>query len=82
MPATIRLENIDSEKVWQYLVEADPLFTRKLPPTEGAIKLYESYINKYLRSVGHTDITASGSVTGSNPRFAVIFEAISVPAEH
>jgi hypothetical protein len=38
VPATINVEHIDSEKVWEYLVHADPLFTRELPPTEAPLR--------------------------------------------
>ena len=79
VPATVNIEEIDSEKVWQYLAQIDPLFTRELPRTEGAIRLYEQNINKYLESIGRTNTLASGTVTGAPPS-AIVFEAVKAPA--
>jgi hypothetical protein len=78
VPATIRIAKIDSEDVWRYLLKTDPLFTRELPPTESAIKLYERYIDKYLQSIGRADIAASGNVIGSAPPKGVVFEAVKL----
>jgi len=65
VPATIKIPKIDGELVWQYLQNFDPLFTRQLPPTEKAIKLYQHYISKYLEARGVTDIAVTGNVLGS-----------------
>jgi hypothetical protein len=66
VPATIKIPKIDAELVWQYLQNFDPLFTRELPPTEKAIKLYQHYIAKYLETQGTTDIAVTGNVIGSS----------------
>jgi hypothetical protein len=75
--ATIRIPKVDPEAVWQYLTMADPLFTRELPPTVERITLYERSINRYLESIGRTEIAATGKVIGT-PASAVIFEAVKV----
>ena len=50
LPAAIHVPKVDQEEVWQWLKGVDALFTRELPPTDGAIRMYSSYIMKYLQS--------------------------------
>lgn len=40
------------DEVWIWLRTIDPLFTRELPPNESAIRLYASWITKYLEQHG------------------------------
>ena len=78
VPAVVKIPGVHAEDVWAYLTKTDALFTRDLPPTVNAIRLYERYINKYLQNIGRTDITVSGSVTGSQPPSNVTFEAVKL----
>ncbi len=50
--ASIQIPKVNEEDVWTWLAEVDPLFTRDMPPTEAAIKLYSFWIGKYLESHG------------------------------
>jgi hypothetical protein len=59
LPATIRIPNVEEQQVWDWLQKLDPLFTRELPPTDLALRLYQANINKYLRTLGRDDIMIS-----------------------
>ena len=50
--ASIQIPNVNEEDVWTWLVQLDPLFTREMPPTEAAIRLYSTYIGKYMETHG------------------------------
>src|SRR5258708_25398330 len=50
LPAAIHVPKVDQEEVWQWLQGVDALFTRELPPTHEAIRMYSNYIMKYLHS--------------------------------
>jgi len=48
--ASIQIPNVNEDEVWKWLIEVDPLFTREMPPTEAAIRLYSHWITKYMES--------------------------------
>jgi len=50
--ASIQIPNVDEGDVWNWLTQVDPLFTRDMPPTEAAIRLYSDWIGKYMESHG------------------------------
>ena len=50
LPATIDLPGVDPDAVWSYLAGIDPLYTRELPRTEKALRLYSRSIESYLRT--------------------------------
>lgn len=66
--ASIQVPKVNEEEVWTWLSQVDPLFTRELPPTEAAIRLYSRYIEKYMESHGTPDF---------RERFAIVTEASS-----
>ena len=63
LPAAIHVPKVDEEEVWQWLKGVDALFTRELPPTDLAIRLYSNYIMKYLQSKGRDEFIV-GRVLG------------------
>ena len=63
LPAAIHVPKLDQEGVWQWLASIDPLFTRELPQTDGAIRLYSNYIMKFLKSKGRDEFIL-GQVLG------------------
>lgn len=48
----IQIAKVDQDDVWKWLAQVDPLFTRELPPTEAAIRLYSIWIGKYMEGHG------------------------------
>ena|SRR5271165_3520238 len=50
--ASIQIPKVNEEDVWTWLAGVDPLFTREMPPTEPAIRLYSHWIGKYMESHG------------------------------
>jgi surface antigen-like variable number repeat protein len=77
-PATIKIPNVDAEQVWLYLQNFDPLFTRELPYTDSAIKLYARYITKYLETLGRTDIAVIGKILGTEHVTGVEFAPVKL----
>ena len=74
--ASIVIAKIQEDDVWTWLAtEVDPLFTREMPPTEAAIRLYSHWIGKYMESHGDPEFQenytivadASSSSGGSAP---------------
>jgi hypothetical protein len=55
LPAAIHVPKAAEEEIWQWLKAVDPLFTRELPPTDGAIRMYSNYIMKYLQTKDRND---------------------------
>src|SRR5258708_8078897 len=49
--ASIQVPNVNEDDVWTWLTQ-DALFTRDMPPTEAAIRLYSNWITKYMESHG------------------------------
>lgn len=66
--ASIRISEVEESDVWKWLTEVDPLFTRDMPPTEAAIRLYFHWIGKYMESHGSPKFEES---------FAVVADASS-----
>ena len=64
VPALIAIEGVEDEAVWKWLANIDPLFTRELPPNEGALQLYESWITKYLEANGMPTFSQTAIVRG------------------
>jgi hypothetical protein len=50
--ASIQIANVNEDDVWDWLTKTDPMFTREMPPTEAAIRLYSQWIGKYMESHG------------------------------
>lgn len=50
--ASINIPKMNEEEIWAWLAQIDPLFTRKMPPTEAAIRLYSNWIAKFMESHG------------------------------
>jgi len=50
--ASIQIPKVNEEDVWTWLAGVDPLFTREMPPTEPAIRLYSHWIGKYMENHG------------------------------
>jgi hypothetical protein len=80
--ATIKLPKVNEDDVWAWLAQLDPLFTRQLPPTDAAVRLYSNWIGKYM--VEHGDpqfqdnfaIVADGaSSTGGATPDRLVFKA-------
>ena len=61
--ASIQIPKVDEEEVWTWLTGVDPLFTRDMPPTEAAIKLYAFWIGKYMESHGDPEFKKKFGVT-------------------
>ena len=62
--ASIQIPQVNEDDVWNWLGQADPLFTREMPPNEAAIRLYSLWIGKYMESHG-------------NPKFAEAFAVVA-----
>jgi hypothetical protein len=59
----------------------DPLFTREMPPTEAAIRLYSHWIGKYMESHGSPKfedtsaiVSAGSSSTGGSVTDRLVFK--------
>ena len=63
--AEIQIPNVNEEDVWTWLVQLDPLFTREMPPTEAAIRLYSTYIGKYMETHGTPDFQEKFAVVAA-----------------
>jgi hypothetical protein len=50
--ASISIPKVSEEEIWKWLADVDPLFTRQMPPTENAIRLYSNWIGKFMESHG------------------------------
>jgi len=50
--AAIHIAKVSEEEVWSWLTHVDALFTREMPPTEAAIRLYSNWIGKFMESQG------------------------------
>jgi hypothetical protein len=50
--ASIQIAKVNEEDVWTWLTQVDALFTRDMPPTEAAIRLYSFWIGKYIEDHG------------------------------
>ena len=66
--AAIQIQKVEENEVWAWLTEVDPLFTREMPPTEAAIRLYCTWIGKYMKSHGEP---------GFQENFAVVADVSS-----
>jgi hypothetical protein len=66
--ATIQIPKVNEGDVWMWLEQIDPLFTREMPPTDAAIRLYAAWIGKYMESHGEPNFQEN---------FAVIADAAS-----
>jgi len=75
LPAAIHVPKVDEEEVWQWLKGVDALFTRELPPTDLAIRMYSNYIMKYLQSRGRDEFIV-GRVLGDTAGKATSVEFI------
>ena len=73
--ASIHIANVSEDDVWTWLAQIDPLFTRVMPPTEAAIRLYSTWIGKFMEAHGDPTFQenfavvadASSSTAGTNP---------------
>ena len=82
--ASIRIANVQEEDVWKWLATSiDPLFTRELPPTEAAIRLYSHWIGKYLEGHGIPDfeenygiVADAASAKGTGTPDQLVFRAV------
>lgn len=79
--ASIQIAKVDEGEVWAWLAQVDPLFTREMPPTERAIRLYSNWIGKYMESHGNPNfqqdfavIADAASSTGSDTPDRLIFK--------
>jgi hypothetical protein len=61
--ASINIPKVSEEDIWKWLVEVDPLFTRQMPPTEAAIRLYSNWIGKFMESHGDPKFQENFAVT-------------------
>ena len=50
--ASIQISKVAEDDVWNWLNQVYPLFTRNMPPTEPAIRLYSHWIGKYMETHG------------------------------
>ena len=66
--ASIQLPGVNEEEVWAWLTHVDPLFTREMPPTEAAIRLYSGWIAKYMEAHGDPSFQQNFAIiaTGSS----------------
>jgi len=53
----------DSERIWQCLQTADPIFMREMPRTEKAISFYQANIERCLKNQGRSSENASSLVS-------------------
>jgi hypothetical protein len=81
--ASIQILQVNEEDVWNWLAQVDPLFTREMPPTEAAIRLYSHWIGKYLESHGSPKFEESSAVTaeasssnGGNVTDRLVFKVV------
>jgi len=73
--ASVQIPKVNEDELWNWLTQLDPLFTREMPPTEAAIRLYSHWIGKYIESHGDPKFQetfavmadASNSTGGSAP---------------
>jgi hypothetical protein len=79
--ATIAIPQVNENDVWAWLGQVDPLFTRDMPPTEAAIKLYSYWIGKYMEAHGAPDfqkafaiVADASSSTGGNDTDRLLFK--------
>lgn len=64
--ASIQIPTVNEDEVWTWLAEqVDPLFTRDMPPTEAAIRLYSHWIGKYMASHGSSNFDDNFAVTAT-----------------
>jgi hypothetical protein len=61
--ASIHIPKVSEEELWAWLAQVDPLFTRELPPTEAAIRLYSNWIAKFMESHGDPKFQDNFAVT-------------------
>lgn len=79
--ASILISKVNEDDVWTWLTNVDPMFTRDMPPTEAAIRLYSFWIGKYMEDHGdpnfkkHFTVTANASSsTGGNETNRLVFK--------
>jgi hypothetical protein len=81
--SSIRIPNVNEADVWTWLAKIDPLFTRDMPPTEPAIRIYSNWIAKFME--GHGDpkfqenfaiIAEGSSSTGGSVPDQLVFMAV------
>ena len=61
LPASIK-PVADDESIWTALLAADPVFLRKMPRTESALRFYAASIGKILEQQGRKDEYAAPEV--------------------
>jgi hypothetical protein len=81
--ASIQIPKVNEDDVWSWLMQVDPLFTRDMPPTEAAIRLYSRGISKYMKSHGVPTFQENFSVvaeasnsTGGNAPERLVFKVV------
>ena len=65
--ATIQIPKVDEGEIWAWLAQVDPLFTREIPPTDAAIRLYATWIGKYMESHGDPGFQGNFAVIADAP---------------
>ena len=86
--ASIQIANVPQDDVWNWLAtQIDPLFTRDMPPTEAAIRLYSHWIGKYMESHGDPQFAENftiradaASSTGGAAPDRLVFKAVKLKA--
>ena len=79
--ASIQIPKVNEGDVWTWLAAVDPLFTRDMPPTEAAIKLYSFWIGKYMEDHGDPNfkknfgvVTDASDSSGGNSTDRLVFK--------
>ncbi len=76
LPASIKISGIEAEDAWKYLQDIDPLFTRELPRTQNALRLYSSYLERYLKTLNRDEAISSEVLSDSKGRISgILFSA-------
>jgi hypothetical protein len=81
--ASIQIPQVNEDDVWNWLAQVDPLFTREMPATEAAIRLYSHWIGKFMESHGNPKFEESSAVTadasssnGGNVTDGLVFKVV------
>jgi hypothetical protein len=83
--ASIQIPKVNEEDIWTWLAGVDPLFTREMPPTEPAIRLYSHWIGKYMEAHGdpkflenYAVVAAASNSSGGTVTDRLIFKPIKL----
>jgi hypothetical protein len=79
LPATIKVQGIEPELLWGYLLTVNPALARQMPRTEAALTLYATMIERYLRTQSRTErVISEVTVDSAGAPSGIVFYAAQV----